>query len=119
MGSKYVHGLNPFRDYLIESLKYDYDIAGIKEKREIDNSFKYILQNVLNDEKESVHLDFEITNENGYYKLKGKNPPSALWLSGILVENVDTMLDAKVFDIGDRKYKYDKKTGTLTFKLIK
>jgi hypothetical protein len=119
MGSKYVHGLNPFRDFLVESLKYEYNIAGKSEKREIDNSFKYILENVLNNGKEAVHLDFEIINKDDWYRVVGKNPPSALWLSGILVENIENMLDAKSFEIGDRKYKYNQKTGELTFKLKK
>jgi len=119
MGSSYVYGMNPFRDFLVESLKYGVDVGSKRQKRDIDTSFKFILENVLNNEKEAVHLDFEITNQNGWYKVVGKNPPSALWLSGILVENVDTMLDMKVFTIGDRRYKYDKKKGELTFKLIK
>ena len=119
MGSKYVYNVNPFRDYLIELIKNRYDISNLKMKQEIDSSFRYILENVLNNEKEAVHLDFQIMDENDSYMVIAKNPPSALWLSGILVENVDDMLDAKVFIIGDRKYKYDKKRGCLTFKIKK
>jgi len=119
MGSKYVYGMNPFKDYLLEAIKYDFDISDSKMKLEIDSSFKFILKNVLNNGKEAVHLDFEITKDNNYYKVIAKNAPSALWLSGVLVENVDDMLDSNVFIIGDRKYKYNKKRGSLTFTIIK
>jgi len=119
MGSKYVYNINPFRDYLIESLKYNFDISKNEMKLEIDASFRFILKNVLNDEKEAVHLDFEIIRENFVYRVVGKNPPSALWLSGIMVENVETLLDATEFTIEDRKYKYDKKRNKLTFTIKK
>lgn len=119
MGSSYVYGMNPFKDYLLEAIKYEFDISDSKMKVEIDASFKFILKNVLNNGKEAVHLDFEITKENDFYKVIAKNAPSALWLSGVLVENVDDMLDAKVFIIGDRRYKYNKKTGGLTFTVKK
>jgi hypothetical protein len=119
MGSSYVYGMNPFRDYLLEAIKYDFDISDSKMKPEIDASFKYILKNVLNNGKEAVHLDFEIIKKDSLYKIRAKNAPSALWLSGVLVENVEDMLDAKVFVIGERRYKYDKKTGSLTFTIKK
>ena len=119
MGSEYVFNVNPFRDFLIRVLQYDADISKSRNKKEIDISFRYILENVLNNEKEAVHLDFEITNDNGFYKIIGKNPPSAFWLSGILIENVDEMLDKNTFIIDDRKYKYNKKTGSLTFTVKK
>lgn len=119
MGSEYVYGINPFRDFLVKVIEYGADISKSRNKKEIDISFRYILENVLKDEKDAVHLDFEITNNEGYYTVKGKNPPSAFWLSGILVEDVDIMMDNNTFIIGNRKYKYDKKRGSLTFTIKK
>jgi len=119
MGSEYNFGINPFRDFLIKVMEYGADISKSRNKKEIDISFRYILENVLKNEKEAVHLDFEITNKDGFYKIIAKNPPTAFWLSGILVENVDDMMDKNVFIIAGRKYKYNKKTGDLTFTLKK
>lgn len=121
MGILYEYGINPFNDVLIESLKYDVDISDRKRKPELSSIFIEILQNILNDEKLALYLDFDIVKKDGCYRVLGKNALTAFWLSGILIENLeseDVMFKNNVFIIGDRKYKYDKKKYELTYTII-
>lgn len=118
MGRSYEFGYNPFRDFLLISLEYDLDISDKKLKKEIHESFRYILENVLNNPEEVIYLDFEITNNDKYFKLVGKNAITALWLSGIIPSDADNILKSNTFIISDRKYVYNTKKKELTYKLI-
>jgi hypothetical protein len=118
MGSEYVDGKNPFRDFLLKSLEFGLDISDKKLKNEISSSFTYILKNVLDNPEDTVYLDFEIINIDNYYKIIGKNALSALWLSGILVDNTAIIMRNNTFVIGNRKYHYDNKTNELTYTIF-
>ena len=116
MADEYVYGINPFNDVLVEMVRAGIDLKSKKTKFEINESFKYILENVLEDEKISVHLKFDIVDDNGWCKLIGKNSISALWLSGVFISDVDLILNNTRFVIGDRKYVYNKKKCELIYK---
>jgi hypothetical protein len=113
MGSEYVDGRNPFRDFLLRSLEF-----GLELKADISSSFTYILKNVLDNPEDAVYLDFEIINIDNYFKIIGKNALSALWLSGILVDNAGIIMKNNTFVIGNRKYFYDNKTNELTYTIF-
>lgn len=119
MGSTYKFYENPFRDYLVMSLVHGIDVSEKRFKNEIDNTFAYILENVLNDPKDVLYLDFKIQKKKNYYKIIGKNAISSIWLSGILPRDVDTVMEDNKFIIGDKEYSYDKKTNELKYKLVK
>jgi hypothetical protein len=118
MANLYSWGGNPFRDYLLNSILLDIDISNKQTKRDINSAFKYILQNILNNPNEAVYLDFEITKNEGYYKLIGKNSVTALWLCGFFPSDATPIMKSNVFIIGNRKYEYNKKTKELTFTII-
>jgi hypothetical protein len=114
MGSPYKYGRNPFQDFLLKTIEFDIDISDKKLKNEINSTFTYILENVLDNEKDALLLDFEIINVDNYFKIIGKNAVSALWLSGILVDNAELVMKNNTFIIGSKKYYYNNKTHELT-----
>ena len=118
MAHKYEWERNPFRDFFIRSVEHGVDIADAKFKKEIHSSLIFILENLLESPEEALYFNFEIINDDGEYKIIGKNCVSALWLSGILISNVKTLVHSKVFLLGNRKYKYNEKTNELTYKTI-
>jgi len=118
MGSKYKEGKNPFRDFLLKSMEFGLDISDKKLKNEISASFTYILENVLDNPQDALHLDFEIINIDKHFKIIGKNALSALWLSGILVDNSDLIMKNNKFLIGNRMYHYNDKTNELTYTIF-
>jgi hypothetical protein len=118
MGNEYVYGRNPFQDFLIKSLEFDMDISDKKSKGEINASFTYILQNVLDNANDALYLDFEIINIDNHFKVVGKNALSALWLSGILVDNAALVMKNNTFVIGNRKYHFNEKTNELTYTIF-
>ncbi|MFA5207141.1 MAG: hypothetical protein WC428_00425 [Candidatus Paceibacterota bacterium] len=118
MGSRYVYGSNPFRDFLLDSIYLGVDISTKQAKRDIDGAFKYILGNLLINPNEVVYLDFEIINDKNYFKIKGKNSISALWLSGFFPTDATLIIKSNAFIIGNKKYLYNKETKELTYTII-
>lgn len=117
MASEYKFGINPFQDFLVESLLYEVDISDNEFVREILPSFRLILENMLDNPKEVLYLELEIKNHDGHYKVIGKNSASALWLSGIIVDDAEFINKNTNFKLGDKLYKYDSETNELTYKL--
>ena len=117
MATIYRYNKNPFSDLLLKSIIYGVDISDKNTKLEINNTFIYILKNVLENEQDTIHLDFEITNKDNYFKVIGKNAISALWLSGILPPNVSDTFKNPII-LGNRKYIFNKKNKTLKYTII-
>lgn len=114
MGSKYNFGENPFRDILLNAIIEDVNIANKSIKKNIHETFAYILKNVLEDENLIVYLNFEIVNDYGYFNILPNNILTAFWLSGILPDDAEKVLNSNNLIIGDRKYKFNKKKRELT-----
>ena len=119
MGNEYRWGINPFQDFLLNSIMYDVDISNKLTKRDIDTAFKYILENILINTDEIIYLDFEIIRKENHFKVRGKNSISALWLSGFIPSDATLIIKNNAFIIGDKKYQYNKKTKELTYIIIK
>jgi len=119
MASKYVTGYNPFQDFLLQSILFGVDLLDKKMFADIYSSFVYILQNILDNDEDIIHLDFEIKGNKDNIKFIGKNAITAIWLSGVFPEEIDEVLNNSKFIIGDRLYKFNKKTKTLTHVKIK
>jgi hypothetical protein len=118
MGSEYVYGNNPFRDFLLESIMINVDISTKEAKRDIDSAFKYILGNILINRDEIVYLDFEIIKNEEHYKIQGKNSISALWLSGFFPSDGSKIIKSTTFIIGNKKYVFNKETNELTYTTV-
>ncbi len=118
MGNRYLYGSNPFRDFLLDSISLNIDISSKEAKRDIDSAFKYILGNLLINPNEVVYLDFEIINDKNYFKIKGKNSISALWLSGFFPTDATLIIKSNAFFIGNKKYLYNKETKELSYTII-
>jgi hypothetical protein len=119
MATIYRWNINPFSDFLLNSLIYGIDISERKLKPDINGVFTSILQDVLEDQEDVAYLDFSITKKENFYKVKGKNAISALWLSAVLPSNPTDIFKHNIFVFGDREYAYDRKTKVLTFKTVK
>jgi hypothetical protein len=115
MASKYVTGYNPIQDFLFQSMLYGLDLSDKKHFVDIQSAIVYILQNVLKNENDVIHLDFEIKGNKNYIKLVGKNIISALWLSGVFPQNVDKVLNDNKYIVDDISFNYNKKTRKLTY----
>lgn len=118
MASEYNFGINPFQDFLMESLMYDVDISDKEFVKEISSSLRLILENMLENPKEALYLEFDIEKDNEHYKIIGKNSVSALWLSGIIVDDAQYIINNSNFKLGDRLYKYDKETNKLSYIIV-
>ena len=119
MGNLYKWNYNPFHDFLLKSIMFGANISDKQMQGDIYAAFVFILQNILDNPKDVVHLDFKIVGDGTHYKVVGKNAISAIWLSGVFPMNSDLMLKNNVFVIGNRKYSYNKKTCKLTYTIIK
>jgi hypothetical protein len=98
---------------------YDTNISDDEFQSEIRAAFTYLLQNILDNENDVVHLDFKIVGKDNYFKIVGKNAITAVWLSGIFPKNSNLMLKNNTFIIGNRKYNFNEKTCKLTYTIIK
>ena len=119
MGSSYNWGINPFQDYLFRSILFDIDISNKKIEVDIYVEFITILEYFLSNNKYINYLDFEIKDNNDYYKIIGKNVISALWISGIFPKSPASVLKTNEFVLEDIKYKFNPKTNKLIHQLIK
>lgn len=115
MASKYVTGYNPIQDFLFQSMLYGVDISNKKHFVDIQSAIIYILQNVLKNERDVIHLDFEISGDKRYIKLVGKNIITALWLSGVFPYDVNEVLDKNKYIVDNISFNYNKKTKKLTY----
>lgn len=113
MTTQYQWDINPFQDVLMQLMDSGLDISSRKVKKEINGIFVNILENVLNDPEDVVHLDFEINNSDVGYYLIGKNIVSSLWFSCVLPDDVQEVLKANLFVFDGKKYTYSKKTNKL------
>lgn len=115
MGSKYKIGRNPIQDFLMQSIIYGADLLNKKNKAEVYSSIVYILQYMVENPKDLVYLDFDIVGNKENIKVVGNNSISAIWLSGIFPDDIDTIIGKNRFQIGNRLYRYNNKTKTLTY----
>jgi hypothetical protein len=120
MGIKYTWNKNnPFHDFLFKAIIIGVDVANKKSRGDIVAAFTYILKNYLENESDVVYLDFDIINDDGYVKVIGNNAISALWLSGIIPNDISSVLKSNTLIIGNREYKYNKKTKQLKYTTTK
>ena len=116
MANLYLWGINPFQDILLESIMQSIDISNKDIKNDIDIKFMSILKYVVKNENDIVYLNFDVINNNEYFKVRGNNIISALWLSGIIPDNIETIMTNNRFKIKNREYHYSEKTNELTYK---
>jgi len=117
MGNAYSWGYNPFRDLLFQSIMYDNDISEINLKPDIYAAFANILEDILNDQNDVKYLDFDIVKRDGYFKLIGNNPISAMWMICVFPKDIKAVLKTNEFKLDNITYKYNPKTRTLTNKI--
>jgi len=119
MGSKYTsNNKNPFENFLLQLILRGVTVWTKKNKIEIYEIFSNFLRNVLNNEADVIYLDLDIKNINGHIKVIGNNAISAIWLSGILPDDIQTIIDNDKFIVGDYEYTYDRKKKLLTNKKL-
>ncbi len=118
MASKYITGFNPIQDFLFQSMIYGVDLSNKKQFKDIQSSIIFILQNVLENQKDIIHLDFQIKGSKNQIKVVGKNMITALWLSGVFPQNIDEILINNKYDFDDISFEYNVKTKKLTYTII-
>lgn len=123
MGKEYNWNENPFQDFLFGSILNGVNISDKEVETEIFISFLTILEYYIPEKSENQHLDFEIKNKKGNFKVIAKNIITALWLSGIFPDDSQQVLDDNEYidkyDGETIKYKFNVKTKKLTYKSIK
>ena len=107
MANEYNWGMNPFENTLLEIIIRGGDIATKKNKAAIYDIFKYILQIYLKNKNDVVYLDFEINNKNDYNKVIGNNIITALWLSGLMPEDISSLIGKNEFIADNIRYTFD------------
>lgn len=116
MASKYITGINPFRDFIFTSIMYGVDVTDNDIKNDIHNSMIFILENVLDDLDELKYLDFDIVKRNNVIRVVGNNIISALWLSGIIPYETEEILKRNRLEFNDYIYTFNNKKRKLTWK---
>jgi len=119
MGSSYEWQINPFQDFLFSSIMFDNDIAKKEFEADIYVGFATIIEHFVLNKNDTQYLDFEIKNNNNYFKVVAKNAISALWISGIFPKNSKRVLETNEYMLENMKYKFNTKTNKLTYRLIK
>ena len=119
MASDYGWGINPFQDFLFETLQSDIDISDEEMEADIYIGFTTILQYFKNNEKYENYLDYEIKKNDICFKIVANNALTALWLSGIIPINPENVIIENKFEIGDRLYRFNEKTKRLTYRELK
>jgi hypothetical protein len=119
MGKTYQWGINPFQDFLFQSILYGGDIASKELETDVFIGIATILEYMTNERKDIEFLDFEITKKNDYFRVVAKNAITALWLSGIFPRDPKKVMETNEFIIDDIRYKYSLKTKKLTYQQIK
>ena len=119
MGRIYNVKENPFRDYLFYSIKYGANISDENYFPDIISAFTFILENILENPKDAVHLDFKVTQpKEGHFKLVALNLISALWLCGIFPRSTQQVIADNMFELDNVLYKFDKRSKKLKYVLI-
>lgn len=113
MGSEYVWGQNPVRDSMLQMITIGVDISDKQFKREINTIFALIIENFLKNREDMVYLDFKINKNNTHFQIVGNNIVSALWLSGILPKNPQTVYESNECHISNVLYTFDKRKKIL------
>ena len=113
MGKRYEYRKNYFRDVLVSELMKDIDISTKDFKEKVYGVFDYILLNYIDYEEDLDYLEFKITKNKDYFKVKGLNSISAFWLSGFFPKDIQLILRNDTFRIDNIRYKYDRKKNIL------
>lgn len=114
MASKYEYDVNPMQDALLALLLNDVNITKKSMKKDITTLFVYVLENFLENPKDVINLEFQITKNKDWYNVKGMNSISALWLSGMFIDDIELIMKNDVFVFENKKYRYNKKNNELT-----
>jgi hypothetical protein len=115
MANRYIMGYNPIQDFLFQSMMYDVNLSNKRKFVDIQSAIVIILQNILDNECDIIHLDLEIRGNKNNVKVIGKNIISALWLSGIFPKNVNDTLKRNEYKIDNIIFKYDSNNHKLTY----
>jgi len=118
MANHYRWNINPFSDILLEILIKGGDIATKMNEETILDIFKYILELYLENANDIAYLDYSIKNRNGYHTIVGNNLITALWLSGILPTDTQSIIDENEYSTENYKYTFDSKKKILKYELI-
>ena len=119
MARTYNWNNNPFQDYLFAQLLFDNDINGNDVEADIYIGINSILKYFLYNTNDLMYLDFDIKKKNNYFRVVCKNIVTALWLSGIFPDDGNVVINTNEFVVDNKKYKFNKKTKKLTYRIIK
>jgi hypothetical protein len=118
MANSYEFGNNLFKDVLLDIMLQDSDIGHIKNKNNIFDIFRYILHLHYGEIDNSIYLDFDIKNKNGYYIVLGNNLITCLWVSNIIPTDIIGVVKKNEYIIENRKYVFDNINKKIKFELI-
>jgi hypothetical protein len=96
----------------------DYEVSK-ENKAAIQDAFRYILELYLENREDLVYLDFDLKVSGDYFKIIANNILTALWLSGIIIDDPEEVLANNICYVEDRVYRFNEKTKVLTSKQIK
>ena len=95
MAESYKWGYNPMKDIILEYLQANIDISTSDNKAVLYGNFGEIVNYFSNDVNDVTYMDFDVEKKGNYYKIKGNNFPTALWLSGCFPQNPKTLMKTK------------------------
>jgi hypothetical protein len=111
---------SPIRDFLFQLMILDYDISNDDLYDSIFENIVFILEQMGISSELIVYLEYKIKRIKGeYIKIIPENIITALWFSGILPYDCDSVFDKNEIKYDNKIYKFNRKTKKLTWKKIK
>lgn len=119
MAEIYEYDENIVNGLLLKALIFEEDISSKRFKSEFQDDMIDLLGYVLKNVNDIKHLDFNISNDDGYYKVTAHNILTALWFKGLFPIETKEVLMNNSFQFEDTVYRFDKQTNTFTYNTIK
>lgn len=113
MAKYYKFNENILQDALFENLLNNIDISTKNFQENLKKDIESFLKKILKDETFIKNLDFNIVNDDNYYRVIANNLITALWFSGIFPLNIGEIIIKKIFIHEDKIYEFDKKNNIL------
>jgi len=120
MTNKYEWGENPIKDFFIQNIIDDIDISKKKNFEDIQYNLSMFIQHFLENENDVVYLNFSIKKDKfGGFNVVANNIITALWFSGIVPRDTDSVLNKNTLVYDNLEYRFNNKTKILTTKKLK
>ena len=111
---------SPIRDFFFQLMMLEYDLSEEEMINSLYSTIHYMLEQMDVGTDPMEYLDFNIKKKDmNYLKVIANNIVTALWFTGIIPLNPDSVYENNEMRYNGKLYKFNNKTKKLTWKIIK